>query len=89
MTLPVTFRRAARAEFIEAAAWYEAQRPNLGVEFVAEVERCVAVAAEQPQLYAVVHKGMRRVTCGAVSIQRLLPCGDAARCYSGSLSRQP
>jgi len=89
MTLPVTFRRAARAEFIEAAAWYEAQRPNLGVEFVAEVERCVAVAAEQPQLYAVVHKGMRRVTWGAVSIQRLLPCGDVARCYSGSLSRQP
>lgn len=62
MTLPVTFRRAAREEIIEAAAWYEAQRPNLGVEFIAEVERCVALAAEQPQLYAVVHKGMRRVT---------------------------
>lgn len=62
MTLLVTFRRAARAEFIEAAAWYEAQRPNLGVEFVTEIERCVALAAEQPQLYAVVHKGLRRVT---------------------------
>ena len=57
-------------------------------EFIAEVERCVALAAEQPQLYAVVHKGMRRVTAGAVSIQRLLPCGDAARRRSGSLSRQ-
>ena len=56
MTLPVTFRSAARAEFIEAAAWYEAQCLNLGVEFIAEIERCVALVAEQPKLYAVVHK---------------------------------
>lgn len=62
MSLPVTFHRAARAEFIEAAAWYEAQRSNLGVEFITEIERCVALAAEQPQLYAVVHKNIRRVT---------------------------
>lgn len=62
MTLPVTFGRAARAEFMEAAVRYEAQRPGLGGEFTAEVERCVARAAGQPQLYAVVHNGMRRVT---------------------------
>jgi len=62
MSLQITFRRAARAEFIEAAAWYEKQRPNLGAEFVAEVERCVALAAEQPQLYAVVENNVRRVT---------------------------
>jgi hypothetical protein len=31
MSLKITFRRAARAEFIEAAAWYEAHRTNLGV----------------------------------------------------------
>lgn len=62
MTFPVVFRRPARAEFIEAAAWYEAQRPTLGVEFIAEIDRCVALAAEQPLLYAVIHKGFRRVT---------------------------
>ncbi|MGQ0622559.1 MAG: type II toxin-antitoxin system RelE/ParE family toxin [Panacagrimonas sp.] len=62
MSLPVTFRRAARAEFIEAAAWYEAQRPNLGVEFIQEIDRCIALAAEQPQLFADIHKGVRRVT---------------------------
>jgi hypothetical protein len=45
MSLSVSFRRAARAEFLEAAAWYESQRPNLGVEFIAEIERCVAAAA--------------------------------------------
>ena len=62
MTLPVAFHRAARADFIEAVAWYEAQRPNLGVAFIAEIELCVALAAEQPQLYAVVHKDVRRLT---------------------------
>lgn len=62
MSLPVTFHRAARAEFIEAAAWYDAQRSSLGVEFITEIERCIALAAEQPQLYAVVHKNIRRIT---------------------------
>jgi hypothetical protein len=52
MNLSVTFRRAARAEFIEAAAWYESQRPGLGVEFIAEIERCVDAAAERPTTYA-------------------------------------
>jgi hypothetical protein len=33
MSLSVTFRPAARAEFIEATAWYESQRPGVGLEF--------------------------------------------------------
>ena len=44
MSLSVSFRHSARAEFIEAAAWYESERQNLGVEFIAEIERCVAAA---------------------------------------------
>lgn len=61
MTLPVSLRRPARAEFLEAAAWYEARRANLGVEFITEIDRCVAVAAEQPLLFGIVHNGIRRV----------------------------
>lgn len=61
MSLPVSFRRAARAEFIEAAAWYEARQPHLGAEFIEEIDRCIALAAEQPQRFALVHNGMRRV----------------------------
>ena len=61
MSLLVTFRHAARDEFIEAAAWYEVRHPNLGVEFIAEIDRCVALAAEQPMLFAIVHNGIRRV----------------------------
>ena len=45
MSLPVSFSRPARAEFVEAARWYEARRRNLGVEFVSEIERCVALVA--------------------------------------------
>lgn len=62
MTLSVSFRRAASEEFIEAAARYEAQRPGLGAEFIAEIERCVVRAADRPELYALIHNGMRRVT---------------------------
>jgi toxin ParE1/3/4 len=61
MSLLISFGRAARAEFIEAAAWYEIRHPNLGVEFIAEIDRCVALAAEQPQRFAIVHSGIRRV----------------------------
>ena len=62
MSLPVTFRRAARGEFLDAAAWYETQRSGLGVEFIAEIERCLGFASEHPQQYAVVHRDTRRVT---------------------------
>lgn len=61
MTLLVSFRRAAHAEFIEAAAWYETRQPNLGVEFISEIGRCVALAAMQPLLFGTVHNGVRRV----------------------------
>ena len=61
MSLLVSFRRSAQSEFIEAAAWYEARRPRLGAEFIAEIDRCIALAAEQPLLYAVIHNGIRRV----------------------------
>ncbi|HEY0674656.1 MAG TPA: type II toxin-antitoxin system RelE/ParE family toxin [Immundisolibacter sp.] len=59
MTLPVAFSAAAKAEFVEAAAWYEAQRPGLGAEFIAQVEQCVRRIAQQPARYPVVHNGVR------------------------------
>jgi toxin ParE1/3/4 len=59
MSLSVTFRRAARAEFIEATAW--SQRPGLGVEFIAEIERCVDAAGERPTTYPAIDKDVRRV----------------------------
>jgi plasmid stabilization system protein ParE len=61
MSLSVSFRRSARTEFIEAAAWYAGERQNLGVEFIAEIERCVTAAAERLMTYSAVYKDVRRV----------------------------
>ena len=61
MSLLVSFRRPAHAEFIEATAWYEERQSNLGAEFIEEIGRCVALAAERPLLHAVVHNGIRRI----------------------------
>jgi hypothetical protein len=46
MSLPVTFHRAASAEFIEASAWYETKRVGLALEFIAEMDRCVSRVSE-------------------------------------------
>jgi toxin ParE1/3/4 len=54
MTFPVVFRKAAQTEFDDAAVWYEAQKPGLGREFVAAVERVLDRIANQPELYQIV-----------------------------------
>jgi plasmid stabilization system protein ParE len=59
VSLPVVFRRAARAEFDDAADWYEARRPGLGAAFTAAVQRVLDRIAAQPDFYAAVWNGVR------------------------------
>jgi plasmid stabilization system protein ParE len=61
MSLPVTFHRAASAEFIEASAWYETKRIGLALEFMDEIERCVSLASKRSLQFAVVREDIRRV----------------------------
>lgn len=61
MSLPITFHRAASAEFIEANAWYESKRLGLALEFMAEIHRCVLLASEHPHQHAIVRDDIRRV----------------------------
>ncbi len=61
MSLAITFHRAASAEFIEASVWYESKRFGLALEFMAEIDRCVSLAAEHPLQFAVVREDIRRV----------------------------
>ena len=61
MSLPITFHRAASAEFIEASTWYEGKRLGLGLEFIAEIDRCVSLASKNPLQFAVVREDIRRV----------------------------
>jgi len=48
--IPVVLHRAARLELDEAALWYEERRVDLGIEFIAEIDRCLEVIAEYPEL---------------------------------------
>jgi plasmid stabilization system protein ParE len=61
MSLPLAFHRAAQAEFIEAVAWYDNKRSGLGMEFIAEIDRCVSLASAHPRNYALVRGDIRRV----------------------------
>ncbi len=61
MSLPITFHRAASAELIEASVWYESKRVGLALEFMAEIDRCVSLAAEHLLQLAVVREDIRRV----------------------------
>jgi hypothetical protein len=38
----------ARAEFLHAVSFYNAQVPGLGLRFIAEIERCQKVLLETP-----------------------------------------
>ncbi len=51
MSLPVAFKPAALAEFEEAVAWYESQRPGLGEEFKLEVKSTLKRAVANPGFF--------------------------------------
>jgi hypothetical protein len=59
MTLPVVFRRAAQAEFDEAADWYEQRRAGFGAAFAAAVQRALARIAVQPDFYRQIYQDAR------------------------------
>lgn len=59
MSLPIVFRRLARAEFDDAADWYEQRRAGLGATFTAAVQRVLDQIAAQPAFYPQVHQDVR------------------------------
>jgi toxin ParE1/3/4 len=59
MNLPIVFRRAARAEFDEAANWYERRRSGLGEAFTTAVHRVMDRISTQPEFYAIVDHDVR------------------------------
>ena len=60
MSLPIVFRRAARAEFDEAFDWYEDDRPGRGAAFAARVQQVLDQISEQPESHAIVERDVRR-----------------------------
>jgi len=57
----VNIQPRAEAEADEAAAWYEAEQPGLGIEFLLELDAAIERAAETPLGYAPVFLEARRV----------------------------
>ena len=59
MSLSVIFRRAARAEFDDAADWYEQRRTGLGTAFTAAIQRTLDQIGSQPDFYPQVYQDVR------------------------------
>ena len=57
----VNIQPRAEAEADEAAAWYEAEQPGLGIEFLLELDAAIERAADNPLAYAPVFFEARRV----------------------------
>ena len=56
----ILFRVAAARDVEEAFLWYQRQRPGLGDEFLAAVERTVQLVADNPEAFPIVHRDARR-----------------------------
>jgi plasmid stabilization system protein ParE len=50
----------ARQDLADAYAWYEAQRPGLGDEFLSRVDECVRALCHMPEMHEVIYKNYRR-----------------------------
>lgn len=57
---PLIIRPAAVADIEDAFQWYETERPGLGVEFRAAIQRTLTTIAANPRFYPIVHRDTRR-----------------------------
>lgn len=60
MNLSIHFRPEAESDVEEAAFWYKKQREGLGYEFLNEVAGLCNTISDNPRLYPVVYRGVRR-----------------------------
>ena len=60
MTSRVLFRPQARAELLEAQAWYEKQAPGLGADFALTVAAATAGIGRFPHAHPAVHGNIRK-----------------------------
>ncbi len=57
----IAFRPEARAEALEAKAWYESKSRGLGLEFARAIDAALAAAFRNPSAFAKVEGECRRV----------------------------
>jgi toxin ParE1/3/4 len=61
MSRTMLIRPEAEADLAEAHAWYEKQRPGLGISFMDEVRGALARIAAGPLRYQIVYRYVRRI----------------------------
>lgn len=59
MTLPVSFRAVAQAEYDEAVAWYDEALAGLGSDFESEVQAVLDEASATPDRYPLAEGDVR------------------------------
>jgi toxin ParE1/3/4 len=57
----VILRPKAEADLLEAARWYESQRPHLGGQLLDEINRTLRLLQNSPERHAVYYRGFRRM----------------------------
>lgn len=60
MPADLVFVPEVEDDLAEAYAWYEAQRPGLGEEFMTCVEAALRALTRHPAMHALVHESYRR-----------------------------
>lgn len=53
MNCKVLFSREAEKDIFETYIWYETQKPKLGEEFLAEIEKSTKTLANNPESYRI------------------------------------
>lgn len=61
MKQKVIIRPEAESDLQEAYAWYENQSKGLGADFILCVDAALSLIQRSPELYAQIHKNIRRV----------------------------
>lgn len=59
--MPVVFNSFAEQELVDAAAYYEQQKPGLGLEYLEEVERSVNFLIRYPEAGSNIRGSVRRL----------------------------
>ena len=60
MTYPLILRPEAEEDLLDAYRWYDERVSDLGLRFLALVERILTQVENNPQAFAEVHEGVRR-----------------------------
>jgi len=56
----IRLREEAEGDLLDAAKWYERQRPRLGQEFIDAAQASFKSIAERPLTFPIVHRQTRR-----------------------------